>query len=385
MIQTNNKPPVYVNSNVEEFFKDVVMPPIFNQELFHPVTNPLRYCLALFGRKGVKKRALMQQLMDTHGVMYASVGVTPENIEDIPQAIVEYVADIGGTLEPDDPRLRGVVLIEHADRLCFEPPTKEVMEFALDISKVATIGKVMIIGLFDRLPPSKDDPNINNGLRHYQTKFFTQFKGGGYMPPPHSDYRQQLFRWYFDFYQNNAGKAAKITFDLSDGDYVELADASSNTTIDMMVEWIQKVLYVYAKPRDEPLVINIDTLSEHLNNAQGFPHICRMDLEALENKWRIKNGKGLLDSDRKPKSGVDFSHIKGLPGAKESKKKKEEKVRDTTGFKSKITSFTTDAVDFEDAEKIIKHQKKEWKEAHQHQATNGGSGGRKKKKRKKNK
>jgi len=346
------EPPLYVISDVEAFINDVVLPPINTPQLFDPVTNPLRNCVALFGRKGVQKRRAVEHLLNESGTISAGVSVDSDNIEAVPGLVTKFATDIGATVELDTPRLRGVLIIEHADVLCFEPPTKQVMEFTLDLAHIANTCKVLVLCLFDRLPPAPGDKDdwINPGHTRYYQKFFAQFTGGGYMPPPHSEYRAQLFRWYFEYYENSvAGRNAMVRFNLSDGDYVELAAASSNTTVTQMVNWIQGVIYHYAKARTQELVVDMDALSEHMNQAQGFAHICRKDMERLENKWRQRNGKGPVATPAHKQSGVHFANIKGISSSKTGGE--EDK------FKQNFTGFTKEAADVTEASAIIKRKK----------------------------
>ncbi len=378
-------PPLYVISDVEEFVNDVVLPPINAPQLFDPVTNPLRNCLALFGRKGVQKRRAVEHLLNESGTTFASVSVNSDNIEAVPGMVTAFAAEIGATADLDTPRLRGVLIIEHADVLCFEPPTKEVMEFTLDLTTVADTCKVVVLCLFDRLPPVSGDKDewINPGHTRYYQKFFAQFTGGGYMPPPHSEYRTQLFRWYFEYYENSvAGRSAMVRFNLSEGDYVELAAASSNTTVTQMVNWIQGVIYHYAKARTQELVWDMNALSEHMNQAQGFAHICRKDMERLENKWRQRNGKGPVATPVHRQSGVHFANIKGISSSSKTDGEEDK-------FKQNFTGFTKEAADVTQASTIIKRKKGVVSPQHQmgdaEEGEEEGGGGQKKKRKKRRK
>jgi len=294
------EPPLYTHDDTVKFMDNVVLLPMTHPAMFNAITNPARRCLALFGRKGVQKLRLVENILIARSVPYCVVNVEPAQttraMKEI-RLVHERLAG-GGT---------GVLVIDHADILCFEPDTEAVMETCLQLSQLAKDCGMAILILCDRTPPTpEDDTQVPRHLRMYYERFFGQFNGSGYMPTPPSAYRIDMFRWYFTRFEQTVGTHNGVTFKLSDGDYIELADASSYCTIDAVVVWIRRVLYKFAVPRDQPFVIEIKHLVTFFNTNQGFPHISRLDMEAIENKWSVANGNGQLHSLRSCKRKTAF-------------------------------------------------------------------------------
>jgi hypothetical protein len=184
-------------------------------------------------------------------------------------------------------------------------------------------------------------------------RFFKQFTGGGYMPSPPASYRESIFRHYFGLYERTVGVCAKVTFaGLSDGDYVELADASSHCTISAIIAWIQKVLYDCSVPRETPMKIGMSHLATFLHSAQGAPHISMANMEDMENKWTIACGKGLIASSRR-------KHVPpGVTGRKRGAPLFGDKPAPVKVGSNKVTGFTKDGAHLRGVKDLLNNNKK---------------------------
>jgi hypothetical protein len=345
--------PLYVNTDVVRFVTNVVALPITHPTYFDARVNPVRMTLALFGRKGVGKQKLVQHTLDEYGVLNATISVVYGQTTSAMKQILQACATMGAINDEVVPS--GVLIIEHADIFCFDPDSTEVMEFALTLKNTAHTSNVILLALFDRLPPTS---STSAHVKPYPGLFFRQFMGGGYMAPPPSAYRVSLFKAYFEAFEAGVGKVANVRLDLSEGDYIELADASTFCTIDTIIEWMQRAFYSYAVPRSsaeeeesKSKLIGIGALVDLMHTAQGFPHICKHDTEALENKWRVACGKGPILTTKPNKDDL-LKHNFNNGGNVEmgAEKRKAEELN--------VTPFTESLVDTEAMQTELKKARK---------------------------
>ena len=319
--------PIWISTSLNAFFTDTISRAYEHPEMFHDRLAPIPWRAALFGREGVHKAAALTKLCDQHKYNYLTVDV---RIGKTMAALtyMECCLTEAQKVNAEDTGPHTIMIVNHADVLCYEPDNESCMLKALELERFADAG-VMIVGIFDRIPNDQDPQKTTPWAKECQMQYFRQFQHIGYAACPSSDFRQEYFRWALNAFVVHH---AKRTLDLSEGDYVKLADYSTFATCKNIMSFLRNIFYDII--RDPTITtVTLDMLKDMMMTKMGVEHVCDYDTRAVEDRFSLACGKGPIV---RPKQLVQPSE---LP-------------------QTNVTSFTPDAANFDDAAEMLRKNKK---------------------------
>ncbi len=329
---SGNTEPIFVSPDVDRFFKKNIVIPFAHPEQYHPDYAPIPWIHAMFGREGVEKLKTIEALInkyniDSFDVISVRLGHTTDALNYmISQKRAVQVEE--GVIGPVH-----LLVIDHADILCYEPDDEASMLAAIDLKELQT-KNIMLVALFDRLPGYSDPTKITPYAKECQAKFFNQFFTMAYMPAPDADFRivfiKHIMTEFFSHLRDTTKR--EFTFEMSDNEYTMLADCSTFATKDNIRMWLRNVFYDIIQ--NNVTEINFRLFEDHMKKSTDTPHICNYDARQVENEFSTACGKGPI---AKPRNKI----VATKPDANLN-----------------VTGFTTDAVDLEKATKTLKKQKK---------------------------
>lgn len=297
--------PIWLAKNVEQFFKDNVAIPFRKPLLYHPTHAPIPWLNAMFGRGGVEKLKSIEALIakyeiDSYDIIDVKIGdtVTAMNHIEGAKRVIAAQPNDGDTIGPFH-----LLVIDHADILCYEPDNEASMIASINL-KVLETYNIMTIALFDRLPGASDPSKITQYAKECQSKFFLQFVTMGYMPCPDADFRIEMFKYvvgeFFAHFHSHSAKC-KLNNEMTDHEYTMLADCSTFATGENIKAWLRNVFYDIIRTSDtkEVIDINFKFFEDHMRTTNDTPHICMYDARDVENEFSTGCGKGPIAKPRK--------------------------------------------------------------------------------------
>lgn len=332
--------PVWISPSVLEFFKDNVVTAWNSPNLFHPTFAPLPWCLAVVGRQGVHKADAITSLCTQYNFPFIKIdvvlGYTLDAIVSMDNTL-NQVQELNQS-EHDSKEIgpRSIIILNHADILLFEPDSETVMLKILSLDRFQK-ERILVIAILDRTPA---DPDIAQRPtkpweKECQHKFFSQFKGLGYASCPNGTFRILYFKWAITMFLGHLQASGRnIVVDLSESDYISLADYSTFSTPHNIRLWLRQVFYEFIKATGEES-FNMDILKTFLSHKSGAPHICDYDTRLIEDRFAQYCGKGGIIAPKRPVV---------------EKKKDELNVN--------VTGFTPDAAGIQEADQLLQSQRK---------------------------
>lgn len=328
--------PVWISQQLQRVFEDTIVNVYERPQLYHPELVPAPWRLSVFGREGVHKFKAFTKLLIQHKYTFDSVDVklghTTAALQYMECALKEASKE---TRRPDGgPNM--FFIINHADILCYEPDNDASAMASLTLSRFAEQG-IFLIALFDRIPGDQDPQKITVWAKEFQMQFFRQFQHIGYGACPTSDFRQEYFRYSIrKFVGHMIGQQRIITLDLSEGDYIKLADYSTFATIKNIVDFLRNVYNDVI--RDKSIeVFDLNLLCARMSLKLGVEHVCDYDSRAVEDNYSLACGKGPI---------VQHKTFQPPPTPVEAI------------AKTHITSFGPETADVGDAKKALKKKKR---------------------------
>ena len=225
---------------------NLVRLPLREPAMFDDTFNPPRRCVAVFGHEQSNKHAAVEQYCREFGMPFISSALSRDGSV---HADMSYLLQLlmerfqAGQLGPRP----AVVLLQRADRLCFDCDTDEAARNALSLADAAQQFNIIWVCLMDRTPmhPSPSTPLCT--ARH-QIHFLEQFMDAAlYFPPPDSswmrDYLRERMESFARFYAERVQPALNrpLRIELTDADYTVLADATRGAAVGHVDAYLRAV------------------------------------------------------------------------------------------------------------------------------------------------
>lgn len=292
--------PVFVSSDFENFFRSNVCLPFANPEQYHSEYCPIPWIQAFFGREGVEKVKTVELLAEKYKIDSQIVTVRLGHTIDALNHII--AAKRSTIVEPGIIGPVHLLIVDHADILCYEPDSEQAMLAAIQLSDLQN-SNIMFVGLFDRLPGTGDKSRLTPYAQECQAKFWQQFVNMGYMPSPDAEFRISYMKHILNNFFTHMRVTTKRTFNfnLTDAEYTMLADCSTFATNDNIKVWLRHVFYDIIQHNDIK-DIDFDFFEQHMKKSTGTPHICDIanyDPRQVENEFSTACGRGPVAKAKK--------------------------------------------------------------------------------------
>lgn len=345
------QPPLFASPAFCKYVEQRIAFPWHHAERYHPVTGTFPWIHALYGREGTNKARLLQELLaNQHGIH--DVEVVTVALGKCNHALERMVCIRAASLEQSSPKRTGpqyIIILDHADILCYEPDSENTMLNAIDIAQHfgASCG-IMVIALFDRIPGEMSVDRASSFMRSCHNKFFAQFAANVcFVAAPNEEFRERLFRWAIGVFtthmQTSAGEARPFCCELSDENYKELSMLSTYTTPAQILDWLNKSFReIIQNPAQPVLDMPFLTRFNNIHQTPHGPHILGDDLQAIESRFSEACGCG-------PVGG----HYAASAAAASTA------APPTMIDSAKITTFSEDYVDTEVAKKALRITKQQ--------------------------
>ncbi len=331
----------YFQNSMDQF----VLQPFTQPGIFHPLLNPMRHLVLVYGRPGVGKKEAVLAYCDKHQIPRGAISVDFGHAHDAIQmidAIIQRQNDIIGAIEDKlalalgdhkeeeeeeavAAKINHVIIIDRFDVLLFEPDTEITMSYMLRLARTAAKNNLMFVCLCDRLPQEEAAQQaVSHTTRMYRQGVLKQFSARTLLSAPHSLYRQALFKQmleqFVQHYNNTMvvdgaveSNTPPLVLDLSEGDYLKLSDASAFATPTDISNFLRAIFYDICSPNPPPLCrpadapvdpatgrptgpmrLHFDVLDDKMSNAIGSRHISKEDPRLIEDKYSIESGRGSI-------------------------------------------------------------------------------------------
>ena len=296
------QPPTYASPALRDFVARRLVQPLRKPQLYHGVAGTLPWAHGIYGREGLTKGRLIEQLLAEHEVAeYELISVTLGQcsiaMERVLCAVKAVKEKSGGGMHAIPPP-QYILIIDHADILCYEPDDEASMLDAISLAERCARAGVIVVALFDRVPGELSVDHATSFLRACHNKFFAQFSGSVcYAAAPSEEYRERLFRWavatFVAHMQQAAGHLRPFQCDLSDDNYKELCMLSSWTTPTQILDWLNRSFREIIENVSQP-VLDMAFLTRFNNtrNTPQGPHIVGDDLQGVESRFSEACGCG---------------------------------------------------------------------------------------------
>ena len=289
-------PPVWIAPRLEKYFENKVVLPYFTSTLYHPDFAPIPYCQAIVGRQGVGKLESIQALLKKANIL--STKTINVEFGKTGQAILDIQTSFGASRERS---LREgtnspchVLVINHADILCYEPDNEKTLLDAIGIAESAKECNTIVLAICDRATGTGGDKSENMTVwaRTCQTKFFAQFDSVAFAPAPNAEFRIKYMRWAIDaFAEHCKQQGRKLIIDISDNDYKVLEDYTTYATQRHLMFWMQKIFIAILEDACS-IVLDMNLMCEYLGKRMGALHVCDFDARAVEDMYSSSTGAG---------------------------------------------------------------------------------------------
>lgn len=193
------------DDNFTQSLDKFVRQPVFERELFNPALNPIRRLVLVYGRPGVGKKEAVADYCSKNGITHHVVTVdfarTSRAIQEITQHIENQriiINTIG--IVDHNPRVDYVIVIDHFDRLVYEPDNEATMFYMLDLAKIAAADSTLFVCLSDKLASEETQSNLAATTRSFRQNVLKQFSAVAYLTVPHSPFRQAAFKVFCVYY-----------------------------------------------------------------------------------------------------------------------------------------------------------------------------------------
>lgn len=328
--------PIWISTSLRNFFNDTLVNAYERPNLYHPELVPAPWRAAVFGREGVHKLKAITKMCTEHKYTFDIVDVKLGGTTAALRYMECCLEESKKELRRPDGGPNMFFIINHADILCYEPDNDASAHASLTFNRFAEQG-IFLIALFDRIPGEQDPQKTTVWAKEYQLQFFRQFQHIGFAACPTSDFRQEYFKYSINKFVNHMTEQQRqITLDLSEGDYIKLADYSTFGTIKNMVDYLRNV-YNDVIRDDSIVVFDLDMMRHKMYVKLGIESICDYDSRAVEDSYSLACGKGPV---------VQPKNYQSPPTPVEA-------IANTH-----ITSFGPEAADLGEAKKALKKKKR---------------------------
>lgn len=315
--------PIWIPPTLNEAFKNIVIQPYTKPCIYHPQYMPLPWCIGFYGRPGMEKARVLQQLCLQYGLSSSyslfslKIGECNKVLNEI-ECVMKATSSVIDTLEEEESEKVGpkhIIIVDEADILCYEPDSEQTLLKSIELAKLCEHNHVLFIGIFNRFPGEGN--NVSPWIKEVQNKFWTQFKSFLYIESPNASFRISLFRFYIEsFVQhfNSVQKDRVVTCDsLKEEDYQRLADFSTFATPENILVFMRKV-FLHIANHPEENTITVDYIENFTNVKYGSKHICDYDTREVDNAFATACGFGPAVKPKKQTilKGENLTHVTGF-------------------------------------------------------------------------
>jgi len=284
---------IWVSTRMEQYFENKIMLPYFNSNLYHPILAPIPYCQAIVGREGIQKVEMIEYLLTKANIF--SMEIINVSFGKTSDAIMHIMTALDGCIgQPVENGPCRVIVINHADILCYEPDNEQSLLKATEIAAKAKASNAIVIAICDRAQGTKGDnsQNMTAWARTCQTKFFAQFDSVGFASAPNGEFRSKYIKSAIDTFTTHChAQGRKLIVELSETDYKLLEDYSTYSTQGHLMDWLQKV-FVGLLEDECRIILDIDFMCGFIGKRMGVPHVCDFDARAVEDLYSSSTGAG---------------------------------------------------------------------------------------------
>lgn len=307
--------PLWIPLDLETAFKNSVVQAFGSPQVYHPLFAPLPWMVGFFGRSGMHKLDVMRFLCAKYGLslsttfVTAKMGKCKEVLDEVACTATAVkqtweesslvVKSEGDDIEEgksstkvDGPR--HLICIDKADVLCYEADSEVTLLRASELNELCESNRVIIMGIFDRLPGESDAHTSSPWVREAQSKYWAQFDTLLYIEAPNAECRAKLFKHYVTeftaFYNSTHSTHTLDVSTLGDKEYERLADFSGFATPENILYFLRKVfgaLLLHDKRE-----LTVEYVETFLNHRYGAPHICDFDARDQDNRFATACGRG---------------------------------------------------------------------------------------------
>jgi hypothetical protein len=209
--------------------------------------------------------------MLTHATVVIRFGFTTDAIK-----------QIRSTLDSKSGSL-AVLILDHADVLALEPDDVETQRFALELEALAMEHLIFVVGCFDRVLKSAVDTYVRHFWRPWAVSVL-------YLAPPHSTW---IAAWLQTQLENYVKNHKEIRLEISEGEYIVLAQHCVGASYGHLKDWIQKILYyAYGHLNDGPITKDLLCGVPFMYGGNRGLHIVPVDVRRDESTFSEAVGQG---------------------------------------------------------------------------------------------
>lgn len=285
----------WIDPDLRVQFQKWVAGPFRQPGLFHSELAPVPMGQAIIGRGGSQKEASIDWLIKEFQVP-TPITVTVE-FGRCRDAMEKIVAIVQAALEnPGASSPSFLLVIHHADRLCYDCESEDIAILATEIVARASKEKIMVLALCDRPRNAEDPQRMAPWAIKCQTQFFGQFENVMYASCPDADYNVDYslnrIGHFIEHMKLNA-RMINQEIDRDGNDIVLLRDIVRYASQESINQWLQKVFYEFILDPTK-VRLSITELEDHTYLHTGTRHICAFDAMTVESRFREACGKGPL-------------------------------------------------------------------------------------------
>jgi len=269
--------PIWISEPLKIAFEHTVVQAMCSPHVYHPTYAPIPWLVALHGRPGMDKLQVVEMLCKAYGLsssyttVVVKIGETMASLNSI-KCIAQATKDVGTQQGSTNPL--HIIVIEHADVLCYEPDTETSLLQSITLGELCESTGVLVVGIFDRLPGDFQG-QTSAWAKECHNKFYAQFDTTIYLDAPDASFRAELFKFYIEGFVTHYNKTHTdpITCDLKEEDYVTLADCSTFATPENILFFMRKVFLNVLHSNTQELTLTY--IEGFTNTKYGAPHICQ--------------------------------------------------------------------------------------------------------------
>jgi hypothetical protein len=291
------KDPIWISNRLETYFTNKVLVPWNNPQIYHAKLAPIPYCQAIVGRQGVGKLETLQSLIESHGISsWSTISVEFGKTMEAIQAMSQIFEKCREQSDRVGYAVAHILVIDHADILCYEPDNETSLLAATKIATEAKSSRCMVLAICDRAKGTGHDQTSSSHItawaRACQAKFFQQFDSVGFAPAPNAEMRVTYLKWAIDLFQKHLEhNGRKLMVEIEENDWKMIEDYTTYATQEHLHEWLQQVFMGILEDGCR-IILNLDFMVEYLSTRMGAPHVCTFDARAVEDMYSSAAGGG---------------------------------------------------------------------------------------------
>jgi hypothetical protein len=286
--------PLWIAPAVQKMFNDCILLPINKPLLFSPTWSPPRKVFGVFGRDGVGKCEMIEELAKRNQIETITFTV-PEfgsSVDGICDNIMGRAVQLSTNAEPH------IFIIKRAQLLCRRSVSESSQLVAVNIRKLVADTQHYVVMLFDE-PPMPANA--------FERAFYAQLERTSFASAPDRQFRQELFSYILTSYAADLRFMGRPKVQvIGDDNTLEwLAMCSGFTTPRQIERWCKAVFYSLVTGDSDEKTLDQQYLQKFMSNTTGAEHIiANADLQREESRFSSLCGGGMIDEEEPPAKKV---------------------------------------------------------------------------------